>query len=177
MQVYAASSGSALTGALIMWAFALGTMPVLFLVWFGSSYFKDKDFNYVNKVIGVLVVYFGIFIFSGLSNMFHINLSEPVSNPPINTNLEEYKNITVSHDGWGFEDVILEGAKSYVLTIVPESDGLGCMYELTIPGIDETAYPVKKWVPIIINIKDPKPGKYKAVCTAMGMRHGNIIIK
>ncbi|HEY6437973.1 MAG TPA: hypothetical protein VIY47_15390 [Ignavibacteriaceae bacterium] len=56
--------------------------------------------------------------------MFHINLSSPVSNPPINTNLEEYKSISISHDGGGFEDVILEGAKSYVLTIVPESDGL-----------------------------------------------------
>lgn len=177
MQVYAASSGSALTGALIMWAFALGTMPVLFLVWFGSSYFKDKDFNYVNKVIGVLVVYFWIFIFSGLANMFHVNISPTSTNTPINTNLEEYKSISISHDGSWFEDVILEWAKSYILTILPESDWLGCMYELTIPGIDETAYPVKKWVPIIINIKDPKPWKYKAVCTAMGMRHGNIIIK
>jgi hypothetical protein len=51
------------------------------------------------------------------------------------------------------------------------------MFALTIPWIDENEYPVKKWVPIVIDIKNPKPGKYKAVCTAMWMRHGNIIIK
>lgn len=177
MQVYAASSGSPLIWALIMWAFALGTMPVLFLVWFGSSYFKDKNFSYVNKVMWVLVIYFWIFIFSGLANMFHFQNFTSYNMAQINTSWIEHKDITITHDGSWFEPVILEGAKTYTLTIIPKSDGLGCMFELTIPGIDENAYPVKKGIPIIINIKNPKPGKYKAVCTAMGMKHGEIIIK
>lgn len=177
MQVYAASSGSFLTWAMIMWTFALWTMPVLFLVWFWSSYFKDKNFNYINKVIWVLVVYFGIFILSGFSNMFNINI--PVSNntPQTNVNLVELKEVTITHDWSWFEDVVLEWAKNYKLTIIPKSDWLGCMFALTIPWIDENEYPVKKWVPIVIDIKNPTPWEYKAVCTAMGMRHGNIIVK
>lgn len=179
MQVYAASSWSFMSWAMIMWTFALGTMPVLFLVWIGSSYFKDKDFNYVNKVIWVLVVYFGIFILSGFSNMFNLNI--PVSNnstqTQTNVNLEELKEVTITHNWSWFDDVILEWAKNYKLTILPESDWLGCMFWLTIPWIDNNEYPVKKWVPIVIDIKNPTPWKYKAVCTAMGMRHGNIIIK
>lgn len=177
IQVYAASSWSFLTWAMIMWTFALWTMPVLFLVWFGSSYFKDKDFNYINKIIWVLVVYFGIFILSGFFNMFNLNI--PVSNntPQTNVNLVELKEITITHDWSWFEDVILEWAKNYKLTILPENDWFGCMFALTIPGIDENEYPVKKWVPIVIDIKNPTPWKYKAVCTAMWMRHWNIIIK
>lgn len=177
MQVYAASSWSFMTWAMIMWTFALGTMPVLFLVWFWSSYFKDKDFNYINKVIWVLVVYFGIFILSGFSNMFNINIPSTNNPPQTNVNLEELKEVTITHDWSGFEEVVLEWAKNYKLTILPENDWFGCMFALTIPWIDNNKYPVKKWVPIVIDIKNPTPGKYKAVCTAMWMRHWNIIIK
>jgi hypothetical protein len=60
---------------------------------------------------------------------------------------------------------------------MPKSDWIGCMFALTIPWIDENEYPVKKGVPIVIDIKNPKPWKYKAVCTAMWMTHWNIIIK
>lgn len=42
MQIYAASSSSFISGAMIMWIFALWTMPVLFLLGFWSSYFFDK---------------------------------------------------------------------------------------------------------------------------------------
>lgn len=178
MQVYAASSGSFLSWAIIMWVFALGTMPVLFLVWFGSSYFKDKNFDFVNKIIWVLVIYFAIFILSGFANLFNFNIASTPSNTTQNTqNLQELKEIPIIHNWYGFEDIVLEWAKNYKLTIMPESDWLWCMFWLTIPWIDENEYPVKKWVPIVIDIKNPKPWKYKAVCTAMWMRHGNIIVK
>lgn len=181
MQVYAASSGSPLIWALIMWAFALGTMPVLFLVWFGSSYFKDKNFSYVNKVIWVLVIYFWIFIFSGLANMFHFQASIPVntSSTTISQNIQESKTVTVSHN-WDElvpDTIILEWAKKYTLIINPASNGLWCKYALTIPWIDETEHQIKSGVPIIITINNPVPWTYKVICTAMGMRHWEIIIK
>lgn len=178
MQVLAASSWSFLAWALTMTAFAIWTFPILFLVWVGNSYFKDKNLDMVNKVIWVIVVYFWIFILSGFSNMINFNVSSNSEPTTQNTeNLVEYKEVSVTHDGWWFEEIVLEWAKNYKLTINPTSDWLGCMYALTIPWIDENEYPVKKWVPIVIDIKNPKPGKYKAVCTAMWMRHGNIIIK
>lgn len=180
MQVYAASSWWFLSWSIIMWTFALWTMPVLFMVWFWSSYFKDKDFGYVNKFIWVLIVYFGIFILTWLFNMLNLNALSISSNNIEQTssvNLQDLKEITVIHDWTWFKDVILEWAKSYKLKIMPESDGLWCMFSLTIPWIDDKSYPVKKWIPILIDIKDPKPWKYKAVCTAMWMVHWNIIIK
>ena len=178
MQVLAASSWSFLSWALTMTAFAVWTFPILFLVWVGNSYFKDKNLDMVNKVIWVIVVYFWVFILSGFSNMINFNIPQNTTQTQVNTeNLQELKEVSVTHDWWWFPDVILEWAKNYKLIINPTSDWLGCMFALTIPWIDENEYPVKKWVPIVIDIKNPKPGKYKAVCTAMWMRHGNIIIK
>lgn len=182
MQVYAASSGSFLTWAMIMWTFALWTMPVLFLVWFWSSYFKDKDLSYVNKFIWVLVVYFGIFILSWFLNMLNLNIftsNNIVSNNTLqaNANLEELKEVTIKHDWTGFDDVVLQWAKNYKLTIIPESDGFWCFFTLTIPGLDENEYPVKKGVPIVINIKNTIPWRtYRAVCTSMWMVQWNITV-
>lgn len=179
MQVYAASSWSFLTWAMTMGIFALWTAPVLFLVWFWSSYFKNKDFNLMNKIIWVIVIYFWIFILSGFANMFNFNTWATSSQINQNTSdLQEFKEVTMTHNWWWFDnDIILEWAKSYSVTINPTSDGRGCMYWITFPWLDNSEYLVKKWIPIIIDIKDPVPWTYKAVCTAMWMKHWDIIIK
>ncbi len=67
MQIAAIASQSFFTGALIMGAFALGTFPALFSLGFGSSYAKKGNFGFLNKIIGVIVVFFAIYSFnSGL---------------------------------------------------------------------------------------------------------------
>ena len=179
MQVYAASSWSFLTWAMTMGIFALWNAPVLFLVWFWSSYFKNKDFNFINKIIWVVVIYFWIFILSGFANMFNINLWATSSKIEQNTsNLQELKEVTMTHNWWWFDnDIVLEWAKSYNVTINPTSDGRGCMYGITFPWLDDNEYLVKEGIPIIIDIKNPVSWTYKAVCTAMGMKHWDIIIK
>lgn len=163
-----------------MAAFAIGTLPVLFTVGFGSSYFKEKNFHYLSKIIWVVVIYFSIFIFSWLSNLIHIN-TPPTKTPTASSqaNLAETKAVTVSHNGDMLvpESIVLEGAKNYTLTINPESDGLGCKFALTIPWLDSGSYQIKKWVPIVLQFQNPTPGTYSVVCTAMGMPHGEIIVK
>jgi len=57
MQVVALSSGSFLSGFLIMLAFALGTLPMLALLSFGSiSFAESKYAPLFFKVAGVLVI-------------------------------------------------------------------------------------------------------------------------
>ncbi len=66
MQVVALSSGSFVSGALIMFAFALGTFPVLALLSFGSaSLAQSKHAPLFFKSAGVVVVGLGIFALLG----------------------------------------------------------------------------------------------------------------
>lgn len=177
MQVYAASSGSFLSWALIMWAFALGTMPVLFLLWFGSSYFKNKDFHYANKVIWVIVVYFWIFMLTGFNNL--VALNTPSDTQKIDMENISFEQKTVLHNGWSLaeKEILLDAGKNYKLNIIPTKDGSGCMSTLTIPGIDKTIHQVLAGKTIGIPIVNAKPGKYNIVCSTMGMKQWEIIIQ
>ncbi len=62
MQIYALSTGSFATASLIMFAFALGTLPVLALLSFSSSgIHKKAQSGIFFKTAGLIVIFFGIF--------------------------------------------------------------------------------------------------------------------
>ncbi len=61
MQLAAVASGNFLTGAAIMGAFALGTLPALLAVGIGSSYAKKQKFNLLNRVIGIIIIFFALY--------------------------------------------------------------------------------------------------------------------
>ncbi len=60
MQLFALQSANPLQGALIMGAFALGTLPVLFGIGIGVKYIKDK-LTLLNPLIAALLVAFGLY--------------------------------------------------------------------------------------------------------------------
>ncbi len=62
MQIYTLTTGSFLTGALIMFTFALGTLPVLALLSFSSlSIHKKAQSGVFFKTAGLVVIFFGVF--------------------------------------------------------------------------------------------------------------------
>ncbi|MEI7709498.1 MAG: sulfite exporter TauE/SafE family protein [bacterium] len=75
MQVAALSSGSFMSGLLIMFSFALGTLPMLALLSFGSvSFAHGKHAPLFFKSAGVIVVGLGIFaLLAGLAGLGIIN--------------------------------------------------------------------------------------------------------
>jgi sulfite exporter TauE/SafE/copper chaperone CopZ len=75
MQISALSSGSFFSGFMIMFAFALGTLPVLGLLSFGSvSFAQSKNAPLFFKTAGVVVVGLGAFaLLSGLAGVGLIN--------------------------------------------------------------------------------------------------------
>jgi len=75
MQIVALSSGSFVGGALIMFAFALGTLPVLTLLSFGSASFAhSKHAPLFFKSAGVVVIGLGLFaLLSGLAGLGIMN--------------------------------------------------------------------------------------------------------
>lgn len=75
MQVVALSSGSFVSGSLIMLAFALGTLPMLLLLSFGSASFAHSKYAPLFfKSAGVVVIGLGLFAFlAGLAGLGIIN--------------------------------------------------------------------------------------------------------
>ena len=71
MQVSALSSGSFMSGFLIMFAFALGTLPMLLLLSFGSASFAHSKYAPLFfKSAGVVVIGLGLFaLLAGLASL------------------------------------------------------------------------------------------------------------
>ncbi len=62
MQIYALSTGSVSTGALTMFVYALGTLPVLAMLSFGSLAIHTKTRSSIFfKTAGLVVIFFGLF--------------------------------------------------------------------------------------------------------------------
>ena len=77
MQVVALSSGSFMSGFLIMFAFALGTLPMLLLLSFGSASFAhSKHAPLFFKSAGVVVI--GLGLFSLLAQLAGLGIINPL---------------------------------------------------------------------------------------------------
>ncbi len=79
MQIAALSSGSFVSGALIMFAFALGTLPMLLLLSFGSASFAHSKYaTLFFKSTGVVVI--GLGLFALLAGLASLGLIPPLLN-------------------------------------------------------------------------------------------------
>ena len=79
MQVAAISSGSFISGALIMSAFALGTLPMLAFLSFGSASFAHgKHASLFFKSAGVVVI--GLGVFALLAGLAGLGVIDPLFN-------------------------------------------------------------------------------------------------
>lgn len=187
MQILAVSTWSFIWGWLVMMFFALWTIPVLYSLWLGSSYFTGKKFDLVNKIIAAIVIFFGIF---SISNSYKlININSLFSNTEISNNLNdasnwvdtnaELKEINISHNWWSTDPMTteLKAGWNYKIIITPTSNGLWCMSTQVIPKLSNKVSYVKKWESIVYEIYNAKKGTYDIVCASMWMEQWRIIIK
>ena len=113
------------------------------------------------------------------------NTNTPTTTPvdttstPTSANSSTYETMNIWHDAYSLvpATVNLVAGKSYKLIITPSANGGGCMNTMTIPGLDDNVYPVKKDTPVTITIDNAKAGNYEVICGAMGMHQGNIVIQ
>lgn len=180
MQIVAMSSWSFLEGGMIMWAFALWTLPILFLVWLWSSYIKDKKFNAFNKVIWVLIVFFATSILFSAWNLmsFSDNKSDSTSEI-VNNDSSTIEEISVKHNGYSLEPetVKLKYWTNYKLTITPDNNWIWCMSTLVIPKINNEVHPIKKWIPISYTLNNLEKWTYRVVCWSMWMSQWEIVVE
>jgi len=79
MQIYTLTTGSFLTGSLIMFAFALGTLPVLLLLSFSSlGIHKKEQSGIFFKTAGLIVIFFGVF--NLINALVAIGIISPIFN-------------------------------------------------------------------------------------------------
>ena len=192
MQITSIASWSVITWALIMWAFALWTAPVLFAIWFWSSYAQKNKFGLFKKLIWVLIIFFAIYSFwnwmklQGIDlNKWTSNINNQVNNINETTNNlveqdnSEVETINISHN-WRFLEpysINLKAWKKYKIIITPENNWQWCMFSMFIPNVDEEPKYIKQWENIEYNINWLNKWTYDIICTAMAMQHWELIVE
>ena len=166
------------------WAGAIVTLWIVFLIW--VFYFASADNNIFSKrgnknntSITTNTAWSCGWWSCGCGwGAKKVTTTAPVPAPVVDQNTT-YEEVYAGHDEYALvpETVNLKAGKSYKLTITPTADGWGCMYSMTIPGIDENVYDIKKGVPITIIINNAKAGKYEVVCGSMWMHQWRINIQ
>ena len=191
LQLLAVSSWSFLAWGLVMMFFAIWTFPVLFSVWLWSSYFKERKFNSLNKIIWVIVIIFWVFTISNSYNLLSFSNIENNSTIEINNSEQsitdngaikiekEFETINVSHNWYSTEPSIVRLKKgwNYKIVIIPASNWRGCMWTQVIPKLSNKVSYVREWVPIIYEMRNASAGKYDIVCWSMWMWQWMIIVE
>lgn len=176
MQLFALQSGNMVTGASIMGIFALGTMPVLLGLWWGTKYIKDK-LTMINPLIASLLVVFGIYTIYNWTVLTVASTGNSWSSYIATTDTSQnLQTIQVGHNGRTFEpkSILLKAWNKYKLVVTPSSDGVWCFYALAFGG---KQYPIKKWQSFELLVDASQNKTIPLVCAAMGMRMGEVVIQ
>ncbi|MBI2633038.1 MAG: sulfite exporter TauE/SafE family protein [Parcubacteria group bacterium] len=184
LQLYALARGSAVTGALVMFVFSLGTLPALVSLGAFSSFIKDSLQRYFLKFSGAIVILVGIvtiqngFALSGIRFDF---IGQFIGKHQLLASTEQ----TVSgamRDGTQVIDMTINGLDYFpsrftVLQGVPVEwriDGRsaqGCAQVVTIPSLGITEYIPKNTVKVI-RFTARETGEIPFFCP-MGMTSGD----
>ncbi|MCD7828470.1 MAG: sulfite exporter TauE/SafE family protein [Clostridiales bacterium] len=137
MQLYAIACGGFISGALSMFFFCLGTIPLMFTFFLAAGVLKKKARDVMLNVSAVLVFVFGIYM---LQNNFALtgislpSISQSSSGNIITATVNGDKQyISSSLHSNGFDDLQVEAHIPVVWTLTVDSDTLnGCNNEIVI---------------------------------------------
>lgn len=200
MQLYAISTGSFTTGAVVMGLFAIGTMPGLLAVGGLTSVVEGNGAKRFFKIVGVGVVAMALLNVSNGYNLTgwprpfgSVSTSKSAESverkvTPITTNSADVgpTNDAVSSDstlrarytvasGMYPKDFTVLANQSYTLEVTAYEDGVGCMSTILIPGLNNKVQNLLKNKTHKLPFKASRPGTYQITC-AMGVPHGKITV-
>ncbi len=197
MQLYAISTGSFMTGALVMGLFAIGTTPGLLGIGGLTSTIEGPTAKRFFKVTGVVVV---AMAFVNISNGYNLTgwqrpftksskTPEPakeVTYTPLTGEVEKPQSVDNSEaednklrasytlaSGMIPKEFAVKVNQSYTLEVAAKEDGAGCMSTILIPGLNNKIQYLQKDKTNKLPFKISKPGVYQVTC-AMGVPHGKI---
>ncbi len=185
MQLAAVASGSFWSGMFIMTFFALGTFPVLFSVGLGASYSQNKDFAVMKKIIGAVIIFFGLYSFnSGLilsGSNFTIDFwqNKPASESVIqNTTTNEASVQTVNMDiDYSFRQKEFRIKKGIPVRFeINAINVTGCTDEVIIPRLSLSTGKMKSGTKTVLEFTPTETGTLPFSCW-MGMQGGKFIVE
>ncbi len=145
MQLYALGTGSILNGALSMFFFSVGTLPLMFGLGIVSSFISNKLSHRILKVSAILVMVLGLVMLNrglSLSGISLVNINTNSNN--ISTIKGDVQLITTKMESGNYIPIIVEKNIPVKWTIIAdESDLNGCNNPVTIPkyNIRQTLVP------------------------------------
>ena len=197
MQLYAISSGSFMSGGLIMALFAIGTTPGLLGIGWLTSFIKGKFSGIFFKLIGFIVILFSFFNFNNGHNLTLVknnNLNNSYNSKNVSScSLEkdganvcsldnvDVNNIQIIKANFNVKDDIsptvfrVNVNKPVRFEINASEDGSGCMSSIMIPGMYNEYKFIKKGLNVL-NFTPTKVGSYPITC-AMGVKRGTLIVQ
>jgi len=147
MQIFALTSGSFWVGGLTLFLFALGTVPSLMILGITASWSKNSKMVVFQKVAGILVVLFAIFMLqSGLAlrgvstnvlSTDDVKQAEQKNNPAANNNQAGQQVIEMHVTNSGFSPATLTIKKGVPVKWVIKGDQLtGCTSKIIVPSLN-----------------------------------------
>ena len=176
MQIYAISTGSVTKGAISMFLFSLGTVPLMFGLGTLSSYMSKKFSNKIMKFGAILVIVLGFSMFNNALALSGINFSQGSENDSgvraeIQDNIQV---VTTKLKGGTYEPIIVEVGKPVKLNIQVSNGSLnGCNNKIII-----REYEIEKSLEMgdnIIEFTPTEAGTYTYSCW-MGMLRSKIYV-
>jgi sulfite exporter TauE/SafE/copper chaperone CopZ len=193
MQLFAVSTGSWVSGALIMGMFAIGTAPGLLSIGGLTSVVKGVFAQRFFRVVGVVVVAMALINFTngitllGVKNWFpqdtaatsagqvtetsDATSSQPTNSEPVvlRTTYTEAKDIVPSK-------FTVKVGQPVTLEVDVKDDGFGCMSTIMVIGLDEKPQYLKAGKTLKLTFTPKKAGTYEIAC-AMGIPRGSIKVE
>ena len=178
MQLVAISSGSFVTGSMVMGLFAIGTAPGLLgiggLTSIVKGEFAKNFFRFAGAAV-ILMAFYNIitgWVLTGYNLDFNFNIPSSSKNVIIDKDAIILPTEFTLAGDISKKDFTVEVGKSYVLDVDAKDDGQGCMSTIMIPGLYGTPILITKGK-IQLPFKPTKVGKYNITC-AMGIVRGSI---
>ncbi len=184
MEVLAISSGSAATGALIMFAFVLGTFPLFSIIGLATAKLSEKFHQAFLKFAAVILIAMSLYGANGILTVldapvtFQKTLAALQSDEPADVGAEnapfqaaEFQDVTINIENNGYSPRAFRVNVGVPVRLTLESNGVySCAAAFTMRSFDiyETLKPTDQKT---VSFVPTKKGKYTFSCT-MGMYTG-----
>lgn len=186
MQLYALGTGSFLTGALSMFVFSIGTVPIMFAFGAFSTILSSKFTKQMMKISAVLVIILGIVMGNRGFSLAGINITNAVLSPlgvdltqngkSVNAVIKDgSQTVTTKLEPGRYQPISVYTGVPLKWTIVADKDTLnGCNNEIIIPQ-----YGIQQKLDLGENIIEFTPAQAGTIIYTcwMGMINSTITVK